>query len=219
MKQRTATIMRRAILALSIIPAAWLILFATGAATLVRREQLHVGNAQGVTVTCRYIHAAGTYEIVDFTTDPDAVACAGYVSVRSPPPVTENRWAVPLPTDRMVQLECRFIRYPAEGDGGLGIRFTAEAPLRLAVNFKAGQLDLVTADDRSALGDPKPTMPSNSGGAMVRFEHGAAPIFTGEKPGRLTLSILSYDGRAAMFLLPPDGPLLWSREGGCRPSA
>ena len=124
------------------------------------REQVHVGNAEGETVTCHYIHATGTYEVIDFTTDPDAVPCARFLSLRSPPPVTEGRWAAPLPTDRMVQLECRFIRYPVEGDGGLGTRFTAEAPLRLAVNFSAGQLDPVTADDRSALGDPKQDMPS-----------------------------------------------------------
>jgi hypothetical protein len=212
--------LRRAILALSIIAAAWLILFATGTATLFFREQEHVGNAQGVTVTCRYIHATGTYEVIDFTTDPEAVACARFVSLRSPPPVTEGRWAAPLPTDRMVQLECRFIRYPAEGDGGLGIRFTAETPLRLAVNFSAGQLDLVTADDLSALGDPKQDTLSNPPrSAWVVFEHGTAPIFTGEKPGRLTLVISSSNGRASMFLLPPGGILLWSRVGGCRPSA
>jgi hypothetical protein len=210
--------LRHVILALSIISAAWLILFATGAATLVFREQLHVGNAQGVTVTCHYIHATGTYEVIDFTTDPEAVACARYVSVRSPPPATGSRWAAPLPTDRMVQLECRFIRYPAEGDGGLGIRFTTEAPLRLAVNFSAGQLDLATADDRSALGDPEQDTSPSPGSALVVFEHGAAPIFTGEKPGRLTLLIFSDNGRASMFLLPPGGPLL-SRVGGCRPSA
>jgi hypothetical protein len=219
MKQRTATIIRRIILALSIIPAAWLILFATGAATFDRREVLQVGSAQGVTVTCRYIHAAGTYEVIDFTTDPDAVTCARYVSLRSPPPVTETRWAAPLPTDRMVQLECRFLRYPVEGDGGLGTRFTVEAPLRLAVNFSAGQLDLVTADDRSTLGEPKQDKLSSRGSASAVFEHGAAPIFAGETPGRLWLLIFSDDGRASMFLRPPHGPLLWSRVGGCRPSA
>jgi hypothetical protein len=219
MEQRTATIMRRVFLALSIIPATWLILFATGVAALVNREQVHVGNALGERTTCRYMHATGTYEVTDFTTDANAVVCAWFVSLRSPPPVTESRWAAPLPTDRMVQLECRFIRYPAEGDGGLGIRFTAQAPLRLAVNFSAGQLDLVTADDRSALGDPKQDRPSHLSSVMVGFEHGAAPIFTGEKPGRLTLLIFSHDGRASMFLLPPSGTLLWSREGGCRPSA
>ena len=148
MKQRTATIRRVILVALSIISAV-LILFATGAATLQVREQLHVGNAEAVTVTCRYIHATGTYEVIDFTTDPDAVTCARFVSLRSPPPVTEGRWAAPLPTDRMVQLECRF-RYAVEGDGGLGTRFTAEAPLRLAVNFSAGQLDLVTATSKRA---------------------------------------------------------------------
>jgi hypothetical protein len=215
MKQRA----RRVLLALSIIPAAWLVLFATGAGALVRREQVHVGNAQGQRVTCHYFHATGTYEVTDFTTHPDAVACARFVSLRSPPPVTEGRWAAPLPTDRMVQLECRFIRYPAEGDGGLGTRFTAETPLRLAVNFSAGQLDLLTADDRSALGDPKQDTSPNSGAILIGFERGGAPIFTGDKPGRLTLSIFSRDGHAAMFLLPPRGPLLWSREGGCRPSA
>jgi hypothetical protein len=209
----------RVILALSVIPAAWLVLFATGAGALVRREQVHVGNAQGQRVTCHYIHAAGTYEVTDFTADPDSVSCARFVSLRSPPPVTEGRWAAQLPTDRMVQLECRFIRYPAEGDGGLGTRFTAEAPLRIAVNFSAGQLDLLTADDRSALGDPKQDTSPNSGAILIGFEHGGAPIFTSEKPGRLTLSIFSRDGHAAMFLLPPGGPLLWSREGGCRPSA
>jgi len=219
MKHRTATIIRRVVLALSIIPAAWLILFATGAATLTVRDELHVGKAQGVTVTCRYIHATGTYEVIDFTTDPDAVVCAPFVSLRSPPPVTASRWAARLPTDRMIQLECRFIRYPVEGDSGLGIRFTAEAPLRLAVNLSAGQLDLVAADDRSALGDPKLEMPSNLSSARVVFEHGASPIFTGEKPGRLMLLIFSRDGRASMFLWPPHGPLLSSREGGCRPSA
>jgi hypothetical protein len=218
MNPRTGTITRRVLLALSIIPAAWLILFATGAGALVRREQVHVGNAQGQRVTCHYLHATGTYEVTDFTTDPDAVACARFVSLRSPPPDTEGRWAAALPTDRMVQLECRFIRYPAEGDGGLGTRFTAEAPLRLAVNFSAGQLDLVAADDRSALGDPERRDSPNAGSAMVMFEHGAAPVFTGEKPARLTLVIFSRDGHAGMFLLPPSGYLLWSREGGCRPS-
>jgi hypothetical protein len=207
------------ILALSIIAAAWLTLFATGAATLVGRAPSQVGNAQGGTVTCYYIHATGTYQVIDFTTNPDAVSCAWFVSLRSPPPATENRWAAPLPTDRMVQLECRFIRYPAEGDGGLGTRFTAEAPLRLAVNFGAGQLDLVTADDRSTLGDPEQDRPSSADIAKVAFKHGAAPIFAGEKPARLTLVIFSRNGRAGMFLLPPSGTLLWSREGGCRPSA
>jgi hypothetical protein len=215
MKPRT----RRVLLALSVIPAAWLILFATGAGALVRREQVHVGNAQGQRVTCHYVHATGTYEVTDFTTDPDAVTCARFVSLRSPPPVTEGRWAAPLPTDRMVQLECRFIRYPAEGDGGLGTRFTAEAPLRLAVNFSAGQLDLLSADDRSVLGDPERRDSPNPGSTMVMFEHGMAPVFTGEKPGRLTLVIFSRDGSAGMFLLPPSQSLLWSREGGCRPSA
>jgi len=216
---RVASVMRRIVLALSIIPAAWLILFATGAGTLVNREQVHVGNAQGERVTCHYIHATGTYEVTDFTTDPDAVACARFVSLRSPPPVTEGRWAAPLPTNQTVQLECRFIRYPAEDDGGLGTRFTAEAPLRLAVNFSAGQLDLVSADDRSALGDPAQDTSPNPGSILVAFRHGAAPIFTGEKPGRLTLVIFSRDGQAGMFLLPPSEHLLWSREGGCRPSA
>jgi hypothetical protein len=212
-------LIRRIILALSIIPAAWLILFATGAGSLVYREQVHVGKAQGDRVTCHYLHATGTYEVTDFTTDPDAVACARFVSLRSPPPVTASRWAAPLPTDRMVQLECRFIRYPAEGDSGLGTRFTAETPLRLAVNFSAGQLDLLTADDRSALGDPKQDERPSPGVVWVGFEHGTAPVFTGEKPGRLTLMIFSGNGQAGMFLLPPGGPLLWSREGGCRPSA
>jgi hypothetical protein len=123
-----------------------------------------------------------------------------------------------LPIDRTVQLECRFLRYPAEGDGGLGMRFTAEAPLRLAVNFSSGQLDLVSADDRSALGDPKQDKLSNPTSVFVKFEHGAAPIFTGEKPGHIRLLIFSHDGRASMFLLPPRGAGS-SRDGGCRPSA
>src|SRR5262245_53962194 len=117
MKPRAA----KFVLALSIIPAAWLILFATGTAALYFRKQEHVGSAQGATVTCQYVHATGTYDVIDFTTDPEAVTCARFVSLRSPPPVTEGRWAAPLPTDRVVQLECRFIRYPAEGDSGLGI--------------------------------------------------------------------------------------------------
>jgi hypothetical protein len=215
--------MRRVFLALSIIPAAWLILFASGVGALVSREPVLVGNAQAGRVTCHYIHATGTYEVTDFTSNPDAVSCAWFVSLRSPPPVTENRWGAPLPTDRVVQLECRFVRYPAEGDGGLGVRFTAEAPLRLAVNFSTGQLDLVTAGDRSVLGDPeRQSVPPNPGSIRVRFEHGAAPIFTGEKPGRLTLMIFSDYGHAGLFLLSPPVPesyLLWSREGGCRPSA
>src|SRR5215468_9688715 len=131
----------RVILALSIIPAAWLILFASGAGALYFRLPVQVGNAQGGRVTCHYVHATGLYEVTDFTTNPDAVSCAWFVSMRSPPPVTESRWAAPLPTDRTVQLECRFVRYPAEGDGGLGMRFTEEAPLRLAVHFRAGRLD------------------------------------------------------------------------------
>ena len=210
---------RRIVLALSIIPAAWLIFFATGAGALYFRERVHVGNAQGERVTCHYIHATGTYEVTDFTTDADAVTCARFVSLRSPPPVTEGRWGVPLPSDRTVQLECRFIRYPAEGDGGLGERFTAEAPLRLAVNFSAGQLDLVSADDRSVLGDPEQDTSPSPGTILINaFRHGAAPIFAGEKPGRLTLVIYSRDGYAGLFLLPPSEHLLWSRVGGCRPS-
>lgn len=50
MKLRTAFILRRALLALAIIPGAWLIAFASGVGALVAREQLHVGNAQGSTV-------------------------------------------------------------------------------------------------------------------------------------------------------------------------
>src|SRR5262249_22353275 len=122
---RVASVIRRIVLALSIIPAAWLILFATGAGTLVNREQVHVGNAQGERVTCHSTHPTGTSEVPAFPPDRDPVASAGFVSLRSPPPVTEGRWAAPLPTNQTVQLECRFIRSPAEDDGGLGTRFTA----------------------------------------------------------------------------------------------
>jgi hypothetical protein len=215
-KQRSATIMRRIILALS-IPAAWLIFFVSGAAVLFYREPERVGNAQGGTVTCHYVHATGFYHVINFTTDPDAVPCARFVSLRSPPPITESHWAAPFPTDRMVQLECRFIRYPAEGDGGLGTRFTAEAPLRLAVNFSAGQLELVSAEDRSALGDPTQDTSTTPWSIHVRFEHGAAP--PGGRPWRLTFYVSPHNGRANMDLLPPTGYLLWSRQGGCRPSA
>lgn len=221
MKLRTAFILRRALLALAIIPVAWLIAFASGVGALVAREQLHVGNAQGSTVICRYIHAAGTYEVFDFTENPDAVVCARFVSVRSPP-VSGDHWAAPLPSDKSVQIECRFIRYPTDGDNGLGTRFTADAPLRLKLNFAARQLTLIRDDDRSALGEPvfASTLSANPGAnAWVQFSHGTVPILAGNPPGHLTLVITSGSGRAGLMLLPPRGPLLWSRDGGCRISA
>jgi hypothetical protein len=224
MKSRTAFILRRALLAVAIVPVAWLIAFASGIGALVAREELHVGNAQGSTVTCRYIHAAGTYEMLDFTENPDAVVCALFVSVRSPP-VSGDHWAAPLPPDKAVQIECRFIRYPADGDNGLGTRFVADAPLRLKVNFAARQLTVIGEDDRSALGEPvfDPTLSAdtraNAWGALVYFPHGAVPILAGDPPGRLTLVIFSDNGHAALMLLPPRGALLWTRDGGCRISA
>jgi hypothetical protein len=76
MKSRTAFILRRALLAVAIVPVAWLMpgsclahawlmpgSFASGIGALIAREELHPGNAQGSTVTCRYIHAAGIYEM------------------------------------------------------------------------------------------------------------------------------------------------------------
>src|SRR5262249_36819337 len=156
---------------------AWLIAFASGIGALVAHERHHVGNAQGSTVICRYIHATGTYELFAFTEQPDALVCAHFVSVRSPP-VSDDHWAAPLPSDKSVQIECRFIRYPADGDSGLGTRFTAEAPLRLEVNFAARQLTVIGDDDRSALGQPvfDSTPSVNAGaGALVQFSHGAVP--------------------------------------------
>jgi hypothetical protein len=127
-----------------------------------------------------------------------------------------------LPSDKSVQIECRFIRYPADGDNGLGTRFTADAPLRLKVNLAASQLTLTRDDDRSALGEPvfDSTLSANTGAnAWVEFSHGMVPILAGNPPGHLTLVITSGDGHAGLMLFPPRGPLLWSRDGGCRISA
>jgi hypothetical protein len=220
-KSRTDFMLRRALPALAVILAAWLIALASGLGTLVGRVELHVGNAQGSTVTCRYVHAAGTYEMFDFTENPDAVDCARFVSVRSPP-ASSDRWAAPLPSDKSVEIECRFIRYPADGDNGLGTRFTADAPLRLKVNFMARQLTVTKHDDQSALGEPvfDPALTATTGAnAWVEFSHGAVPILAGNPPGRLTLVITSGNGHAGLMLLPPGGQILWSRDGGCRISA
>jgi hypothetical protein len=199
MTSRTAFIMWCALLALAIILVAWLAAFVSGVGALVAREQLHVGNAQGSTVTCRYIYAAGAYEIFDFTENPDDVVCARLVSVRSPP-VSGDHWAAPLSSDRSVEIECRFIRYPADGDGGLGTRFTADAPLRLKVNLAAGQLTPVSDDDRSALGEPvfNPALSGNNEAvAWVEFSRGTVPILAGNPPGHLTFVITSGNATQA----------------------
>jgi hypothetical protein len=214
MISRTAFILRCALLAVAIVPIAWLTAFASGIGALVAREELHVGNAQGYTVTCRYIHAAGFYEMFDFTENTDAVVCAPFVSVLSPP-VSGDHWAAPLPPDKAVEIECRFIRYPADGDNGLGTRFVAEAPLRLKVNLAARQVTVIGDDDRSALGEPDFDLPlsADTGAAgLVNFSHGAVPILAGDPPGRLTLVIFSRNGRATLMLFS-------TRDGGCRTSA
>lgn len=218
MKSGTAFVLGRTLLALAIIAAAWLIAFASGVGWLVSRGQLHVGNAQGSTVTCRYVHATGTYEMFDFTENPDAVVCARVLQVRSPP-VSGGHWAAPLPPDRSVQIECRFTRYPADGDDGLGTRFTGDAPLRLKVNLAARQLTVIDDDDRSVLGEPvfDSAIAGNNGAvAWVEFSHGALPVIAG--PGHLTLTVTSGNGHAVLMLFPPGGPILTARDGGCRVS-
>jgi hypothetical protein len=217
MQGRSGKILRRAVLVLSVVVVAWLVAFATGAATLIRREQLQVGQSQGKTITCHYAHAAGTYELVHFTTtDPDAIVCAQFISVHWPPPDTGTRWAMPLATDRATPIECRFLRSVADGDGGLGLRFAEDAPLKARVDFSTGQIELADAAD---LGKPEPVRDSHPSSIWVRFQGGTVPILAGEKAGRLQLTIFSRDGRATMFLHPPSGGLLWSRPGGCRPGA
>jgi hypothetical protein len=221
MKSNPAFILRALMALAIIIPLTWLTAYASGVGALVAREELHVGNAQGSTVTCRYVHAAGTYEMIDFTEKPEDVVCARLISVRSPP-VSGGHWAASLPSDRPVQIECRFIRYPADGDDGLGTRFTADAPLRLKVDFAARQLTPVEDGERSALGEPvfDPNLSKNPRAtAWVEFSHGTVPILAGNPPGHLTLVITPDNGHASLMLFPSGGPILSSRNGGCRISA
>ena len=222
MKGRRLSTTKRILLALAIIPAAWLIIFASGYGTRIgARESMHVGNAQGVTLTCNYLHATGIYKHVAFTTDPNTVACPQFLSVRTPGPADDVHWMAPLPTDRTVQLECRFIRYPVDGDDGLGARFTGDSPMRVAVNFTTREFQLLDPADQASLGSSKPEKDfgPNKTATMVRmFDHGSLPVISGGEPGLLWLTIFSGGGDATMFLRPPKGPLLWSRQGGCRPS-
>ena len=221
MKSRAALVVVCGAAPLAAIAAAWLIAFASGTGMLVTRELLQLGDARGSTVTCRYIYAAGYYEQLNFTEKPDAAACARFVSVRSPA-LSADHWAAPLPSDRTVQIECRFIRYPADGDNGLGTRFTAQTPLRLNINVAARQLTLIGNEDQTALGKPifDPTLMANNGANVwVEFLHGAVPILAGNPSGHLTLVITSGNGHAVLMLSPPHGSVLWSRDGGCRVSA
>lgn len=214
--------MRRPLLRVFVIVAAtWLVVFASGYGVLNSRATLHVGNAQGGTVTCRYLYAAGLHEQIAFTPDIEAFVCPRFISVRAPTPADEVHWAAALPTDRLVQLECRFLRYPVDGDNGLGIRFTVDAPLRISVNFTTGEFRLLDAADQASLGPPQPDAslgPNKTAVMSMQFDRGTLPIFSGDHPGSLRLLMFSSDGQASMFLRPPQGPLLWSRQGGCRPT-
>jgi hypothetical protein len=220
--------MRRSIVVLavlSLLPAAWLIAFLTGYGMSVGRMTETRGSWSAV--TCYYLHPTGTYEVTEYTQQPDAVECTRFVSVRSPPPARgPQRWAAALPTDRAVEIECRFFEERSDADGGLGMRFGPNAPLRLAVQFNPQRVDLLDVDDRTALGspapafaDPAPRAPGTASSSIsVKFEQGSLPVFASPQKARLTLHIFAPDGRAAMFLLPTmTERLLWAREGGCRP--
>lgn len=219
MSPRGTKLLRFVIVAIVTIAAISAAAIATGYGTLVAREAPRVGDAQGSRVTCRYLYAGGFHERFAFTPNPDAIVCPHFVSVRSPAPADDVHWAAPLPTNRTVQLECRFIRYPADGDSGLGARFTVDVPLRITVNFSDGRFEIMAPDDQAALGQPQVETAGNRSMLSVIFERGGLPIIGGDRPGRLWLSLFSHDGSAALFLRPPTGALLSSRQGGCRPVA
>jgi hypothetical protein len=210
-------ILRRGLLALAIIMLGWAAAFASGLGVLTLRSQLHVEGNRGDTVTCRYLHATGRYEITDFTEHPEAADCAKVVSVRSPP-LSGDQWAAPFDGNQTVRLYCRFLMAPTDGDGGLGTRFGGDAPLRLTVNLAARRLTL-SDDDRRALGEPafdKPSSPNANNAAVgwILFSPGTTPPLAAHRP--VDLILFSRDGQASLMLRGPHG---WARQGGCRTSA
>jgi hypothetical protein len=211
--------MRRSILlVLAIAAVGWLAAYATGIAKLTQREESHLPNNQGGSVTCRYASATGGYKIIDYTEHPAAVACAPYVSVWSRP-TSGDHWAASIIREPSAVIECRFLRVPAGADNDLAARYTADAPLRLKIDLAARELTPIADDDRRALGVPPidgAPSPAPHRFAWVETSHGAVLVLTGPPPTDLTLTIFADDGRASLSL---SGPHPWERDGGCRPSA
>jgi hypothetical protein len=196
------------ILASATIWATWPVAVAADDGKLVTREQRWDARAKGAAVICHYQNAGGTFAITEFSEHPEAVTCAPSASAAARP-LAGNHWAAPLPTDKTVAIECRFLPALADDGSGLGTRFGTNAPLRLKANFNAWQLALTGNDDRTALGEADLSIRG-----WARFSHGTA---LRDPPKPLTLTISPDDGLATLMLRLADGKIPWSRPGGCRP--
>jgi hypothetical protein len=206
MTSPTAVTLRCALLALATMSTASPVAFAADDGKLVSRGLKWSTGAQGAAVICGYETAKGSFDILEFSEHPESVTCAPFASAEARP-VSGNHWAAPLPTDKTVELECRFLRPVSDAGNSLGTRFTADAPLRFKVNLKARQLTLASDDDRLALGEA-----AFRADTWVVFSHGAA---LRDPPKELTLWTFPKDGQATLLLGPLGAPI-WSRPGGCR---
>jgi hypothetical protein len=206
----------------AIVATAWLAFFLFGYGVLTDRTTV-TRNAES-SITCHYLHAKGFWRFSRSAAEPHSFSCPGWVFLSHPHLRNETRreqpWAQSIPLDQFTVLECRFLAPDQEdSEDGLSNRFGSNSPLRLTLAPEVLSSELLDPTDREALGSP--TMPlSDVEGIFLRFDAGALPIFGPAQRGRLTILISPRDGRAAMFLLRrSDEHLLWSRRGGCRPSA
>jgi hypothetical protein len=216
--------MRRALLALAVLPvAAWLVFLASGYGFFLAREVRTSAAAEAV-VICRYFHARGSYDVTEFTTEPNAVRCPEAMPIRWParrPAVRrETQWAAAIAVDRPVEIECTFVRRPQDGSD-LEQRYSVRSPLRLTLDLGSGKVDFVDNADRAALGPWVPVEPNAISSRIVwlAFTQGALPIFQSGRNARLNFSVTPRHGHATLILNAANPSLLWVREGGCRPVA
>jgi hypothetical protein len=213
--------MRRILLALCTLAAAWLVFFLPGYGVYLARQVETSLATEGI-VTCHYFHATGFYEVTEFTSTPSTVVCSQLFPVHWPAPAPELRreshWAAPIPGDRPVTVECKFVRRPEDGSG-LEQRFSVDSPMRLTFDLSARMVEFIGSDERTVLGTGTPVEARSVSSRVVwlSFQHGALPIFGAGRSTRLTLFINPSQGRANLILNSSSPRLLWVREGGCRP--
>jgi len=219
--RRTITVV---LSASAIITTAWLAFLLSGYGVLIG-QMTTTRNLSG-SVTCNYFRAKGFYRFTRSVAEPNSFSCPGWVFLRGPESPGERQrrqaWAETFHVDQFTMLECRFFAASqADGDDDLSNRFGPNSPLRLTLAPDIGYVELWDSTDREALGRPVQTIPASvSQGIFLQFDAGALPIFGPAQRGRLTIILSPRDGHAAMFLLRrSDEHLLWSRQGGCRPSA
>jgi hypothetical protein len=71
----------RGLIPLSVLAIAWVGFWLSGYGVLIARVETTVEMES--TIECDYLHATGRRVVIEFTTDPRSITCAGYVRLPS----------------------------------------------------------------------------------------------------------------------------------------